>query len=78
MRVSLFKRKSDPERIDVPHGGMLYPVAVKRRASARRVESLSVEGLSVEVLSVEEVMILARGCGADAEAMVGGCGWARG
>ena len=36
MRLSLFKRKPDPERIEVPHGGMLYPVAVKRRASARR------------------------------------------
>lgn len=36
MRLSLFKRQPDPERIEVPHAGTLYPVAVKRRASARR------------------------------------------
>ncbi|AMJ62389.1 M48 family metallopeptidase [Bosea sp. PAMC 26642] len=36
MRLSLFKRKPDPDRIEVPHAGTLFPVAVKRRASARR------------------------------------------
>jgi hypothetical protein len=36
MRVSLFRRQPDPDRIEVLHAGMLYPVAVKRRASARR------------------------------------------
>lgn len=36
MRVSLFKRAPDPDRIEVHHAGMLYPVAVRRRANARR------------------------------------------
>jgi predicted metal-dependent hydrolase len=36
MRISLFKRRPDPDRIDVAHGGKSYAVAVKRRAGARR------------------------------------------
>lgn len=36
MRLSLFKRQPDPDRIDVVHAGQLYPVSVKRRATARR------------------------------------------
>lgn len=36
MRLSLFKRQADPDRIDVAHAGTLYSVAVKRRAAARR------------------------------------------
>jgi predicted metal-dependent hydrolase len=36
MRFSLFKRQPDPDRIEVPHGDVSFPVAVKRRASARR------------------------------------------
>lgn len=36
MRFSLFRRQPDPDRIEVAHAGMLYPVAVKRRATARR------------------------------------------
>ncbi|PZU93620.1 MAG: metal-dependent hydrolase [Chelatococcus sp.] len=36
MRLSLFKRQPDPERIEVRHGGMPYLVQVKRRANARR------------------------------------------
>jgi predicted metal-dependent hydrolase len=36
MRFSLFKRKPDPDAIEVPHAGMLYPVVVKRRSAARR------------------------------------------
>lgn len=48
MRLSLFKRKPDPERIEVPHAGVLYPVQVKRRASARRM-TLRVSQASGEI-----------------------------
>lgn len=36
MRISLFKRQPDPDRLDVVHAGQRYPVLVKRRANARR------------------------------------------
>lgn len=36
MRLSLFKRQPDPDRIVVAHAGTPYSVAVKRRAAARR------------------------------------------
>ncbi len=36
MRISLFKRQPDPDRIEVVHAGQRYPVSVKRRANARR------------------------------------------
>lgn len=36
MRLSLFKRQPDPDRIEVVHGGSRYSVAVKRRSAARR------------------------------------------
>ncbi len=48
MRLSLFKRKPDPERIEVSYGGMLYPVMVKRRAAARRM-TLRVSQASGEI-----------------------------
>lgn len=36
MRISLFRRQPDPDRIEVVHAGTRYPVLVKRRANARR------------------------------------------
>lgn len=36
MRISLFRRQPDPDRIEVVHAGTRYPVMVKRRANARR------------------------------------------
>lgn len=36
MRVSLFRRQPDPERIEVAHEGVSYPVLVKRRTAAKR------------------------------------------
>jgi hypothetical protein len=36
MRFSLFRRRPDPDRIEVVHDGVRYPVMVRRRASARR------------------------------------------
>ncbi|MCO5090827.1 M48 family metallopeptidase [Bosea sp. (in: a-proteobacteria)] len=36
MRISLFRRQPDPDRIEVVHAGTLYPVLIKRRANARR------------------------------------------
>lgn len=36
MRISLFKRQPDPDRIEVVHAGQPYPISVKRRANARR------------------------------------------
>ncbi|AZO79792.1 MULTISPECIES: SprT family zinc-dependent metalloprotease [unclassified Bosea (in: a-proteobacteria)] len=36
MRFSLFRRKPDPDRIEVGHAGLLYPVTVRRRSTARR------------------------------------------
>lgn len=36
MRISLFKRQPDPDRLEVVHAGRRYPVLVKRRANARR------------------------------------------
>lgn len=48
MRLSLFKRKPDPAQIEVRHGGVLYPVLVKRRASARRM-TLRVSQASGEI-----------------------------
>lgn len=36
MRISLFRRQPDPDRIEVVHAGTRYPVLIKRRANARR------------------------------------------
>ena len=36
MRISLFRRQPDPDRIEVVHADTRYPVLVKRRANARR------------------------------------------
>ena len=36
MRISLFRRQPDPDRIEVVHAGTRYAVLVKRRAAARR------------------------------------------
>lgn len=36
MRISLFRRQPDPDRIEVVHAGTRFPVLVKRRANARR------------------------------------------
>ncbi|MGO4407173.1 M48 family metallopeptidase [Bosea sp. RAF48] len=36
MRISLFRRQPDPDRIEVVHAGTRYPVSIKRRANARR------------------------------------------
>ena len=36
MRFSLFRRQPDPDRIEVAYAGTLYPVTVRRRATARR------------------------------------------
>ena len=36
MRISLFRRQPDPDRIEVVHAGARYAVLIKRRAAARR------------------------------------------
>lgn len=36
MRLSLFRRQPDPDRIEVPHEGVSYPVLVRRRSAAKR------------------------------------------
>jgi predicted metal-dependent hydrolase len=49
MRLSLFKRAPDPDKIEVNHGGQAFPVSVKRRATARRI-TLRVSSATGEIV----------------------------
>ncbi len=62
MRLSLFRRQPDPDRIEIVHAGTRYAVMVKRRASARRI-TLRVSQATGEItLTLPERADFAAGC----------------